>query len=208
MSTVDEELVLVVPAELFHELGPFNGFCAAPQEYLSVLLDPQHVSFRPRSAMEQDPSFKQLIPYVVFQHATASGVELFHYTRGSGQGEGRLHSKKSIGVGGHISTLDASGNELAAIYQEGLQRELAEEVDVQTEYVENCVGLINDDTTEVGRVHLGVVHLIDLEEPRVAPRERELEEAGFAGVAALWRDFDRFESWSQICLRALFEDRA
>ena len=205
MSTAQEELVLVVPTAVFHELGHFNGFCDTPNRYLPTLLEPRHVTFQPRSVMEQDPSYKQLIPYVIFRHEADEGTELFHYTRGSGQGEDRLHSKMSIGVGGHISTLDANQAEVASIYQVGLQRELAEEVDLQSVYRESCVGLINDDTTEVGRVHLGVVHLFDLQQPRVEPREREIEAAGFAQLGTLWQDFERFESWSQICLRALFE---
>ena len=80
--------------------------------------------------MEQDPSFKQLIPYVIFRYTTESGdVLLFQYTRGSGQGEKRLHSKRSVGIGGHICSDDASA---ASVYDEGMRRELAEEVRIDT----------------------------------------------------------------------------
>lgn len=207
MIEVQVEHVLVVPTKVFHELGYFQGFSADVSRYLPELLDQRHTSYRPRPEMEQDPSFKQLIPYVIFRHLDAAGQDtVFQYTRGKGQGEGRLHSKRSIGVGGHISAEDlneAKGH--AAVYAEGMRRELAEEVIVETSCNERCVGLINDDETEVGRVHLGVVHLIDVREPNVLPRESEIIEAGFRPVEELLADLSQFESWSQICLRALFE---
>jgi predicted NUDIX family phosphoesterase len=204
MPSVDHEHVLVVPTPLFHRLGHFQGFTPDVERYRAELLNPAHGSYRPRAAMERDPSFKQLIPYVVFQHRDAHGRRLlFHYTRGRGQGESRLHLKRSIGVGGHISIDDSQGR--AAAYEEGMRRELAEEVEIGAPYRERCIGLINDDQTEVGRVHLGVVHVFDLEAPAVFPREDDLAEAGFAPLETLLEDFDAFESWSQICLRALVE---
>ncbi|HEX5103194.1 MAG TPA: NUDIX domain-containing protein, partial [Pirellulaceae bacterium] len=112
-----------------------------------------------------------------------------------------LHAKRSIGVGGHISADDASA---ASAYEEGMRRELAEEVVIETPYRGRLVGLINDDETEVGRVHLGVVHLFDVERPAIRPREDEIIEAGFLPVDDLLNDLPRFESWSQICLKALF----
>jgi predicted NUDIX family phosphoesterase len=109
MSTVSTEHVLVVPTTLFHELGYVQGFSKDVDRYRGVLLDPANISYRPRSEMEEDPSFKQLIPYVIFRHQDdQGGIHLFQYTRGKGQGESRLHSKKSIGIGGHISSVDAT----------------------------------------------------------------------------------------------------
>ena len=202
------EQVLVVPTSVFHNLGHFQGFSAEIDRYLRHLLDERHTSYRARPEMEQDPSFKQLIPYVIFRHTDADGREfVFQYTRGKGQGEGRLHSKRSVGVGGHISADDltaVSGH--SAVYAEGMRRELEEEVAIDTPFTERCVGLINDDESDVGRVHLGVVHLVDVEEPRVMPRESEIIEAGFRSVEELLADLAGFETWSQICLRALFGD--
>jgi predicted NUDIX family phosphoesterase len=85
-----------------------------------------------------------------------------------------------------------------------MQRELDEEVQIDTAFDMQCVGMINDDETEVGRVHLGIVHICDVAEPRVAPREKEIAEAGFRTLAELFQELDRFESWSSICLQALF----
>ena len=173
MAEQEVEQILVVPTELFKRLGYFQGFSGEVARYLDELFDPRHISFRPRPEVEQDPGFKQLIPYVIFRHGTPGSDEcVFQYTRGTGQGEGRLHRKRSVGIGGHISAIDARANGGGSPYEEGMRRELDEEVRIDTPYVLRCVGLINDDQSEVGRVHLGVVHLVDVERPEVHPRAR------------------------------------
>src|SRR5262245_38832150 len=204
MSLVHTEHVLVVPTELFHRLGYFQGFSTETDRYLGELLSARNTSYRPRGEMEENPGFKQLIPYVIFRHRGATGeIQLFQYTRGTGQGERRLHSKRSVGVGGHISVDDRTSDD-AVPYAEGMRRELDEEIIVDTPFTERCVGLINDDETAVGQVHLGVVHLVDVDCPAVRPRESEILDAGFQSVAELLADIERFESWSQFCLKALF----
>ena len=195
------EHVLVVPTLLFRELGYFQGFCTDVAPYLKTLLDPAYISFRPRDQMENDPSFKQLIPYCLFRH----GDQLFNYKRGKAQGEGRLHSLRSVGVGGHISSQDQ--NLFGSVYLEAMHREIGEEVFLETTYHDTCVGLLNDDETEVGKVHLGIVHIFDLDSPKVRPREKSMLQAGFSSTADLLRDIDQFETWSKLCLAHLFEQR-
>lgn len=207
MVQVHTEHVLVVPTDRFHRLGHFQGFSAEVDRYLAELLNPHHVSYRPRGEMEEDPSFKQLIPYVIFRYVADGETTLFQYTRGTGQGEQRLHSKRSIGVGGHISVEDAATSGTDNPYEEGLRRELDEEVVIETPYKVRCVGMINDDETEVGQVHLGIVHIYDVERPAVFARESEIVESGFRPAEELLADLDAFESWSQICLTALFDER-
>lgn len=204
MSTVQIEQILVVPTSVFHRLGHFQGFSTEVDRYLEELLSPEHTTYRPRPEMEQDPSFKQLIPYVIFRYTDPAGVaHVFQYTRGKGQGEGRLHSKRSIGVGGHISSIDADSPDLNP-YLEGMRRELEEEVEIATPYRDTLAGLINDDLTEVGRVHLGIVHLCDVERPSIRPREEDIALCGFEPVEKLLAELAGFETWSQISLRALF----
>ena len=198
MSNTATEHVLVVPTLLFHQLGYFQGFTRNVRPYLKTLFDPSHTLYLAREQAEEDPSYKQLIPYCIFR---CEG-RIFHYTRGKKQGEGRLHSKRSVGVGGHISVEDQITAD--APYSEAMHREIAEEVFVETTYKEECVGLINDDLTEVGKVHLGIVHIFDLDAPKVRAREESILETGFAPPAELIRDRERFESWSQICLDHLF----
>lgn len=202
MSTVQTEQVMVVPTELFHSLGHFQGFCIDPDKYLDVLLDPANTAYLPRGEMEEDPSYKQLIPYVIIQHCDEDGaVHVFQYERGAGQGESRLHAKRSVGIGGHISTLDLGD---ASPYDEGMRRELDEEVIIDTEYDAFCVGMINDDENEVGKVHLGIVHLFNASKPNVLARESDIINAGFLPATQLIDEIDQFETWSQICLRELF----
>ena len=205
MSIVEMEKVLVVPTQAFHQLGYFQGVSRDVDRYIPELLRPELVSYRPRSEMEEDPSYKQLIPYVIFQHGQGAECSVFCYTRGSGQGESRLHAKRSIGVGGHISEEDASAAD-ANPYQQGMRRELAEEVAIDTDYRERCVGMINDDETEVGKVHLGMVHVFEVEFPRVTPREKDVQAAGFKTIAELRELRHTMESWSQICLDAIYGD--
>jgi predicted NUDIX family phosphoesterase len=190
-----DERVLGVSADHFAACGAFAGFRPADPEYLAKLLDPAALHFRPRHECETDPAFKQLIPYLVL---TCGGL-VFHYRRGAAGTEARLTARRSVGVGGHISEADAAGG--ADPYRTGLLRELHEELTVGR-FRESPLGLIFDDTTAVGRVHLGVVHRLELDEPAAVPREDAIGECGFAPVAEL-RDADGFEPWSRLVLDRL-----
>lgn len=206
-DVVAQEQVLVVPTRVFHQLGHFQGFSTDVSAYLPALLECGELSYRPRGQMEQDPEFKQLIPYVVFRWTDAEGrATVFNYRRGGGSGEARLRAKRSVGVGGHISTIDAEAASASGdVYRLGLERELAEEVSIDAPYRERCVGLINDDETEVGKVHLGVVHVFDMEAPAVAPSEEDIQDPRFTPLAQLADELDQYESWSQIAVKALLE---
>jgi predicted NUDIX family phosphoesterase len=205
VPSVAEEKILVVPTRLFHEFGYFQGFSSDVDRYWPRLLEGNHVEYRPRGEMEEDSSHKQLIPYVLFRWTDADGRHyLFEYLRGSGQGERRLHAKRSVGVGGHISTVDADTGDSHDAYLEGMARELAEEVAIDAGCRSRIVGLINDDETPVGRVHLGVVHIADLSEPHLEPREADILEARFTPVSEILPRLGEFESWSEIAVRALF----
>jgi predicted NUDIX family phosphoesterase len=192
----NDERVLVVPSVELDRLGRFQGFSADAERYLSHLLVPRFMEYRPRSEVEEDPSFKQIIPYVVFR----CGDLVFCYTRGKSQGEARLHRLRSLGVGGHVSEEDALGGKTLEAYESALRRELNEEVRVGSPGRIGRVGLINDDATPVGQVHLGVVHLFELERPEVDAREDGLSEAGFLSVETIRLLRSEFESWSQIII--------
>jgi predicted NUDIX family phosphoesterase len=192
-----DEKVLVIPTERFRAAGYFHGLRPANDSYRAAILDPSAFSFRPRYEVETDPSFKQLIPYIVLK----CGDLVFHYRRGSSGTEKRLEALRSIGIGGHISEADAAGGDNA--YQTGMMRELTEEVNVGCAFRERCVGFINDDRTPVGSVHLGVVHVFELESPSAHSREDALANAGFAPWTALLLEAGQFETWSQFCLEAL-----
>jgi predicted NUDIX family phosphoesterase len=192
-----DEKVLVIPTARFRAAGYFHGLRSATDEYRRAILAPDGFEFRPRYEVETDPEFKQLIPYIVLK----SGELVFHYRRGSAGTEKRLEALRSIGIGGHISEADAAGG--IDPYQTGMLRELTEEVALGCGFRERCIGFINDDRTAVGSVHLGVVHVFDLEAPAVRSREEALAEAGFAAWNELLRSADQFESWSQFVLEHL-----
>ena len=197
MSEPSAESVLGLPTARFHAAGRFQGFRPFDPALLAFLLDPGHLEYRPRLVAETDPSFKQLIPYVILRH----GGDLFHYTRGAGGTEARLRARRSVGIGGHISAAEDAA--AADPYRAGMLRELAEEVEIGTPYRESMFGLINDDSTPVGTVHLGVVHLLDLDRPAVWPREAGLQDTGFAPLRTLLGESGEFESWSRLAMEAL-----
>jgi predicted NUDIX family phosphoesterase len=198
VSDPHAERVLVVPGAELDRLGRFQGFSDAAERYLEALLVPELAEFRPRSEVEDDPSLKQIIPYVVFR----CGDAVFTYTRGRSQGEARLHRLRSLGVGGHVSESDADGRATFEAYEMALHREIHEEIAINSDGRIALVGLINDDSTPVGQVHLGVVHVYDLVRPDIVPREEGLAEAGFVRIADLLENREAYETWSQICIEA------
>jgi predicted NUDIX family phosphoesterase len=199
------ERVLVIPTALLHEragpAGLFQGFSPAVDRFLPWLFNPAHLCYLPRALAEGDPSFKQLIPYVVLR----CGGQVFHYRRGQAGTETRLRSLRSLGVGGHICQED--GELSADPYRTGMRRELAEEVVVEAPCTERVLGLINDDSAPVGQVHLGIVHLLDIAEPRVRHREEALVECGFSPLDQLRRQRPEFETWSQFLLEGGWLER-
>jgi predicted NUDIX family phosphoesterase len=191
------ERVLVIPESRFREAGLFHGFRPFSPAFLTTILDPHFLSYRPRGDVETDPSFKQLIPYIVLR----CRGEIFHYTRGSAGGEKRLQALRSIGIGGHISHEDGSITDDP--YRTGMRRELDEELEIDSPYQERCLGFIYDGTSPVGEVHLGIVHLLELEEPLARPLESAIAAAGFAPLNELRQRRDEFETWSQFAIEAI-----
>jgi predicted NUDIX family phosphoesterase len=164
----------------------------------------------PRPLAEKDPSFKQLIPYVIMGH----DGKYLSYVRGKRAGETRLVSKRSIGIGGHINPVDSDSmfnrdvnsmfkTNFFNTYLDAVQREIAEEVNVDTTYTNKIVALLNDDTNEVGQVHLGVVHFWNLEAPKVERKEQMITQLEFMSAAELNNIKDSMETWSSLCLEGI-----
>ncbi len=195
-----EENILVVPRRILEAIGHFEGLCFEVERYMPALLDPRNNLFLPRSAAEEDPSHKQLIPYLVIRH----GDRVLCYTRGKSGGEARLHAKMSIGIGGHINDGDAHAEHFNdAAYNRAVERELHEELAIAGPYRQKVAALLNDEATEVGRVHLGIVHVIDVDSPEITPREDAIRDLEFVTAADLEPRRERLENWSQICLGGL-----
>jgi predicted NUDIX family phosphoesterase len=195
-----EENVLVVKRALFDQLGNFHGLDFEPRKYLDAILSRGNNFFLPRAQAEQDPSHKQIIPYALLTH----GDKVLHYVRGKKAGEQRLVAKGSIGIGGHMNESDESLFALdEAAYRAGVEREVGEEIAINTKFDDRIVALLNDDSTEVGQVHLGVVHVFKLAEPKVEKREAMITNVAFLGKDELMARRDSLETWSQICLDSL-----
>jgi predicted NUDIX family phosphoesterase len=198
-----EEQVLVVERGVVEEVGMFHGLAFDVDRYLDKIFVPGVPRFMPRSAVETDPSFKQLIPYVIM---SCDGKYL-NYVRGKRAGETRLVAKRSIGIGGHINPIDADDSPLFAYhfdnYLTAVQREVAEEVAVEAGHTDKIVALLNDDSNEVGQVHLGVVHHWKLDSDKVSKIEQMITQMTFMTPAELDDVKDSLETWSQLCLPLL-----
>lgn len=202
MSKYAGEEVLVVPRTLLDEIGSFEGIRTEGLDAaMARLLDPANHFFMDRASAEEDPSHKQLIPYCIFR----CGDRVLHYTRGKAGGESRLHAKISVGVGGHINPVDTGGGKTGPdAYHAAVTREIEEELDLPGNHQHQIIALLNDESNAVGQVHLGIVHLIELDSDAVSSREDALTDMGFSPLSQLdgeW--YDRLETWSQHCIRHL-----
>ena len=195
-----EEQVLVIETKVLEGLGLFHGLMFDVDKYLAAIFVPGVPRFMPRSLVEKDPSYKQLIPYVIM----SCGGKYLSYVRGKKAGEKRLMGNRSIGIGGHINPVDDIS--LLGIYETYLtavEREVAEEVSVETSHSDRIAALLNDDSNEVGRVHLGIVHHWRLDESKVSRREQMITQMSFMTQGELEQVRSSMETWSQLCLDGL-----
>jgi predicted NUDIX family phosphoesterase len=197
-----EEQVLIVERRVFEQAGMFNGLAFDVERYLSKIFASGNPRFIARSQAEKDPSYKQLIPYVVITH----DGKYLSYVRGRRAGESRLVGLRSIGIGGHINPADDMplfNNNFYEAYLSAVEREVAEEVSVETPHTDRIVALLNDESNEVGSVHLGIVHCWTLQAPKVSKKEQMITQMNFMTPAQLQEVRDTMETWSQLCLSQL-----
>ena len=197
MRDYQGEEILVISRELFDEIGSFQGIETNVVKYLETILDPANNFFMDRGQAEEDPSFKQIIPYALFHHKG----RYLHYTRGKSGGESRLHSQGSLGIGGHINPIDERADPLGReTYLAGVEREIGEELNISGGHQNRIVGLLNDDSNDVGKVHLGIVHIFDLESDDVTSAEDALANLAFQSVEDLKGSLhETLETWSKFC---------
>ena len=178
MSRYHGEQVLVVPRAAFEEAGYFQGHREGGDHYLNAFMKPGVASFMDREAAENDPSHKQIIAYAIF------------------------------GIGGHINPVDRqSGHDDVSTYLAGVEREIREELVIDGNCTQRVLGVINDDTNDVGAVHLGIVHLFELDTDRVRANEAALANLRFVSPEELSGEmFEKLETWSQLALE-LFKNR-
>jgi predicted NUDIX family phosphoesterase len=193
-----EERVLCFKRKLLEDLGVFQGISLDIEKYLPVVTAATNILYINRSEAELDRNHKQLIPYVL----VICGDKILRYRRGKGGGEKRLHGLFSVGVGGHISEEDNSLFANAVGYNESMRRELMEEVAIEGAK-EAAVAVINDDSTDVGYVHFGVVHVLIVSNENVAGGRSGIVSPEFVPIVDAVKAAAEYESWSKFCLEHL-----
>jgi predicted NUDIX family phosphoesterase len=192
-----KEGVMVLPRTVIDPLCQTRFMREAEPVRAAIL---SRAEFIERSKAEQDFRYKQIIPYIVLQYRD----KFLLIRRTPKQGEKRLHDKYSLGIGGHINTIDKAEGD---ILETGMRRELNEEIQVHREGECRLVGVINDDTTEVDRVHLGLVYLLTCKTPGFTNLEPE-------AYTALWQTPDEIaavyanmESWAKIVYERIIRNK-
>jgi len=193
-----EERVLCFERNLLEDLGVFQGLSLDVDKYLPVVTASKNIIYRNRSEAELDRRYKQLIPYVL----VICNGKILRYRRGKGGGEKRLHGLFSVGVGGHISEEDNGLFAKSVGYHDSMRRELMEEVAIEGPK-DVAVALINDDSTDVGYVHFGVVHVLEVSDEDVAGNRSGILAPEFVPIADATKDLSEYESWSRFCLEQL-----
>jgi predicted NUDIX family phosphoesterase len=193
-----DELVFAVPTYELWKLIPYKkqGLITANSEVLKTLV--QNGLFRKRSELEEDPSFKQIIPYAII----SNGDSFYLFKRRSGQREKRLHNKFTLGAGGHMNPGKSKEPDEKYLIDE-LKRELSEEVRL----LNGCViegiefiGFINDDTIPVGRFHTGLLYHIRVPNKEVYINETDKLTAEWIEKSSLAEYYEEMETWSRIVL--------
>jgi predicted NUDIX family phosphoesterase len=211
------EVIACVATELFNECGHLQGFTTDVEKY-KLLLDPLNIMWLPRDEIEEDPRYKQLIPYVLLAKQLDHGKIYLSYFRGDGQDEARLHAKRSIGIGGHVNLKDESEDDP---FHCGMMREVTEEITLtRTQGIAEeedrpdtsllgieLLGVVNDDTNEVGRVHLGMVHIMMVTGFLVDPAEADICDLHWLSPEELTKNREDYETWSQLTIDHLGQDR-
>jgi len=183
----DEKILVVKRKHLFYE-GEWNGLKQVPFDtYLDIIKNKQE--FLWRSEMEEDSSYQQIIPYLVFSYHG----KLFLMQRKSTSSEGRLSNKFSLGIGGHIRQEDIKGKSIF----DWADREFHEEVDYKGNLSIKPLGILNDDSNAVGQVHIGFVFLLEGDSDQIKVKS-ELKQGNLVPLAQCKTYLDRMETWSQI----------
>jgi predicted NUDIX family phosphoesterase len=191
-----EELVFAFPKDELWKLMTYKkkGLVREKSEVLNQIV--QNGLFLRRSELEEDPSFKQIIPYAIISYKDS----FYLFRRTSGQTEKRLHNKFSLGVGGHMNPDDPMESKEQYLINE-LKRELFEEVRLlngcQIEYIE-FIGFINDDTIPVGRFHIGLLYNIHVTNKEVYINETDKMTAEWIERSSLVEFYEGMETWSRI----------
>jgi predicted NUDIX family phosphoesterase len=189
VSAASEQVLCVKREDIFPD-GAWHGFVSDRLERHQQVIREKHF-FMARAKVEDDPSYQQIIPYVVFRH----GDHYFLTHRLRASSEKRLRKQYSLGVGGHINPGDLEAGDPI---QDGLKREWEEEVVYDGAFEARLIGLLNDESAPVSKVHLGVVFLVDGDSPNIAIRETDKLAGELLTLDEMRIYYLEMESWSQM----------
>lgn len=203
------EQVLVIPRATLEEIGSFQGFTAA-KDYLSAFIDSREMRFVDRQEAEQNRELKQIIPYTLIMAPADQRVrldsllpfKLLSYARGKGGTEARLHAQISVGYGGHINPVDQAGDAFTQVdFITAVQRELSEELTPFPRGALDIIGFVNDDSTDVGSVHFGVVSIVHATNNAAQDQDGN-DSCAFRCLVDLLVS-GKLETWSELTLRGI-----
>jgi predicted NUDIX family phosphoesterase len=205
MNKFDEQILVVPREQLFNdEKNAFNGFIGKDDEkYNEIIRTFNQFDVKRRGDMEEDPSYKQLISYVIIR--SEDDDETLVYKRLDGGGESRLHGLLSIGVGGHMNDVEGSAG-IDDKLSVNAKRELEEEIGLQPSKLDDIeiIGLINDDDNEVGQVHIGLVLKVNVAKADVKNMEADTLSLSWQKNSSL-KEMSPYESWSELIIRDAYE---
>lgn len=197
MSAASERVLCVRREDIFPD-GAWHGFVTTDLQRHQAVIRERHF-FKPRAEVEDDPGYQQIIPYVVFRHGDQ--YLLTHRLRAST--ERRLRKQYSLGIGGHINPDDIRGGDPIL---DGLKREWGEEVVYDGRFEATLLGFLNEDSSPVSKVHLGVVFLLDGDTPNISIRETNKLAGELLSLDEMRIYYLGMESWSQIVYDRLVSD--
>jgi predicted NUDIX family phosphoesterase len=192
-NTHDEMILVVKRADIFSSFPVWHGLAQEPLEHCLETIKTKK-EFQPRSVMETDPTYKQIIPYLIFNHEDG----YFLMQRQGNASEQRLKNKYSLGIGGHIRLEDMSSDSIF----EWAKREFHEEVNYAGDLQIETVGILNDDTNAVGQVHIGLVLLLKGNNSHISVKS-ELKSGTLLTLQELQPFVEHMESWSQMVYEKL-----
>jgi len=199
LKAASEQVLCVRRDDIFPD-GAWHGFVSENLERLQSVIRERH-SFRPRAEVENDPTYQQIIPYVVFRH----GDRYFLTHRLRASSEKRLRKQYSLGVGGHINPGDLGAGDPIL---DGLKREWEEEVVYDGRFEATLLGFLNEDSSPVSKVHLGVVFIVDGDSPNIQIRETDKLAGELLTLDEMRLYYLAMESWSQIVYDRLVAEKS
>lgn len=191
-----EEILVVPRSTLFKTILPWHGIQHTAFNTFTTIIQDQAV-YMPRAHAETDPKYKQIIPYILFTY----DQKLFVMQRKNSASEQRLANKFSLGIGGHIRQEDIQDNNILS----WASREFEEEVSYQGTLTTQQIGVLNDDTSDVGKVHLGMILLVTGSSDQIAIKD-EHKSGTLLSLEECQRLYDNMESWSQICFDFILQN--